>query len=215
MTFWRSAQLTCPWSWLCPHNPEKQNKTRPTVQSKEQDICKKEWKSCTGNDLVIVKASRDRLNQSKKWRTCLCGKEGYKLRHFQLGARCSCVEQDGTCTSCWPEGHSATLVLRQKFLQKFWQDRCGSIFIPFQLQIKISGDEFCGQQESSCIVLSWLKMTMLYTTVCLIISHSKDARDQRRKGLEGIFSSNKLAPGFCSGSTCKMLGKEQHNYRYL
>lgn len=32
-------------------------------------------------------------------------------------------------------------------------------------------------------------MTTAYMTVCLIISHSKDATDQRRKGLKGTFSS--------------------------
>lgn len=58
-------------------------------------------------------------------------------------------------------------------------------------------------------------MTTAYTTVCLIIRHLKDVRDQRRKGLKGIFSSTKLTPGACSGSTCKLVGKEQRNDHYL
>lgn len=75
--------------------------------------------------------------------------------------------------------------------------------------------DFVGSRSPAVLYYHCFKTTMAYRTVCLIISHSKDARDQRRKGLEGIFSSNKLAPGVCSGSTCKMLGKEQHNYHYL
>lgn len=144
--------------------------------------------------------------------------EDYKIKTLppsQAPGSARWGEQNGACASCLPRCHSVMLVLKQKFLKMSWQGRRGTIFIPLELQVKTSCDWIRGQQERSYIILSWLQNDHSLHDCCLIISHSKDVRDQRKKSLKRIFSSNKLAPGACSGSTCRMLGKEQRNYHYL
>lgn len=69
-----------------------------------------------------------------------------------------------------------------------------------------------GSRSPDGLYYHGFKTTIAYTTVCLIISHSKAARDQRRTGLEGFKSASSRG---LLRVTSKMLRKEQHNYHYL
>lgn len=112
-------------------------------------------------------------------------------------------------------GHSTTLAREQKFLQKFGWIGVELFSYLWSCRSETAVTDFEGSRSPAVLYYYSFKMTMAYRTVCVVISHSRDARDQGRKGLEGIFPSNKLAPGVSSGSTCKMLAKKQHNYHYL
>lgn len=111
------------------------------------------------------------------------------LRHdFSGRSQSQQSEQDSTCALCRPVTQ-LHLFRNKNFLRSPGRVGVELFSYLWNARSKPAVTDTVGSRSPVVLYYHSFKMTMAYTTVCLIISHLKDARGQKRQGLKRIFSS--------------------------